>query len=310
MTFQAPRELIHAYLDDFLSDDEFDRLASQLTTDPELVDEFVAIAALHDHLQNDWCPITAVSPAQTRSPKARPDRRLVSLAFAAAMLLAVGTVVWQAFGPSPASAALVQLQRIVAVSLQSADRTYSITAEDDAATTEPGKPEIDGARLFVRMPNSYVLVRQYDDGTVFTTGCDGLQSWSIPPQGRVRVSPNVERFRGAVPGEQHAIAFLADIRDLEPFTRLYEVETGSPNEQGLSCLRATRKPGQRGGPKTVDIYYDAATAVIERMTLDRLPQAKGGPRRLTMELISEEPLAKDFFRHESHHDTDREVIEE
>ena len=104
MTFQAPRELIHAYLDNFLSDDEFVRLASQLTTDPELVDEFVAIAALHDHLRNDWCPIAAESSAQTRSPKARPDRRLVSLAVAAAMLLAVGTVVWQAFGPSPASA--------------------------------------------------------------------------------------------------------------------------------------------------------------------------------------------------------------
>ena len=88
------------------------------------------------------------------------------------------------------------------------------------------------------------------------------------------------------------------------------METGSPNEQGLSCLRATRKPGQRGGPRTVDIYYDAATAVIERMTLDRLPQAKGGPRRLTMQLISEEPLAKDFFRHESHHSPDREVIAE
>lgn len=308
MTFQTPCELIHAYLDDCLSDDEFARLASQLATDPELVDEFVAITALHDHLRNDWPPIAAVSPTETRSLKARLDRRLAPLAVAAVMLFAVGTVVWQAIGPSPASAALVQLQRIVAVSLQSADRTYSITAEDDAGTTEPGKPEIDGARLFVRMPNSYVLMRQYDDGTVFTTGCDGLQSWSIPPRGRVRVSPNVERFRGAVPGEQHAIAFLADIRDLEPFTRIYDVETVSPNEEGLSCLRATRKPGQRGGPRSVDIYYDAATAVIQRMTLDRLPQAKGGPRRLTLELISEEPLAEGFFRHESHHSPDREVF--
>ena len=191
----SARELIHAYLDETLADDEFAHLASQLAADPELVNEFVATAVLHDHLRNDWRPMAAVSPAQIRSPKARPDRPLVSLAVAAAMLLAVGTVVWQAFRPSPASAALVQLQRIVAVSLQSADRTYSITAEDDAATTEPGKPEIDGARLLVRMPNSYVLVRQYDDGTVFTTGCDGLQSWSIPPLGRVRVSPNVERFR-------------------------------------------------------------------------------------------------------------------
>jgi hypothetical protein len=47
-----------------------------------------------------------------------------------------------------------------------------------------------------------------------------------------------------------------------------------------------------------------------RMTFDRLPQANGGPRTVTLELVTEHPLDPEFFRHESHHDRDRKVIAE
>jgi hypothetical protein len=46
------------------------------------------------------------------------------------------------------------------------------------------------------------------------------------------------------------------------------------------------------------------------MKFERLPQARGGPRSILMDLISTEDLGPDFFNHNSHHDNTREVIEE
>jgi hypothetical protein len=60
----------------------------------------------------------------------------------------------------------------------------------------------------------------------------------------------------------------------------------------------------------VAIEYDAETTRVMRMTFDRLPQANGGPRTVTLELVTEHPLDPEFFRHESHHDRDRKVIAE
>jgi hypothetical protein len=46
------------------------------------------------------------------------------------------------------------------------------------------------------------------------------------------------------------------------------------------------------------------------MLLDRLPQARGGPRSVLLERIDEADRGPDFFDHPAHHEPTREVLEE
>ena len=62
--------------------------------------------------------------------------------------------------------------------------------------------------LYVRNPDSYVLVRRFPDGRPFITGSDGERGWSVRPDGAVRVSGDPLRFRGPLPGNQYGIDYM------------------------------------------------------------------------------------------------------
>ena len=159
----------------------------------------------------------------------------------------------------------------------------------------------------------YVLTRTGDDGKSIVTGSDGHYSWSIPDRGAVRVSSDLARFRGALPGEQHDLPFIDPKDGLDVLMRSYDIALGVAGEidgRPVRSIVATRKAGIARGPKGVELWYDSETAIIVRMQFDRLPQAQGGPRAVTLDLLAESPLDPAFFTHELHHDADRQVINE
>ncbi|MEZ5944303.1 MAG: hypothetical protein R3C18_23175 [Planctomycetaceae bacterium] len=315
-------DLIHAYLDDTLTAEQHVELANWIKASPEHAGQFAETILLHNRLRaemlaGDLLENQHAVVANRRSSERMWVRRVIALSTAVCVTLVLGLIFWQSVS-SPVLAASDELQRIIQASEAALDRTYVVTALDEdidsealPSTVRGAKPSVDGALLHVRGPNQYVLVRYFADGTEFITGSDGTTAWSVPPRGRVRVSSDPTRFRGAVPGQQHAIPFIDMRNSLRQLQESYELDLSlETTPEGWRRMNATRRATATGGPKQVTLWYDAQSGVIHRMLLERLPQARGGPRNVLLELTAERDLGPAYFEHTSHHDTNREVIEE
>ena len=315
-------DLIHGYLDETLTAEQQVELANWIKESPEHSRQFAEAVLLHDRLRAEMLAGAVVENqhaviANRSSSERLWVRRVVALSTALCLTLALGLLFWQSVS-SPVLAASDELQRIIQASEAALDRTYVVTALDEdvdseslPSTVRGAKPSVDGALLHVRGPNQYVLMRYFDDGTEFITGSDGTTAWSVPPRGRVRVSSDATRFRGAVPGQQHAIPFIDMRNSLRQLQESYELDLSlETTPEGWRRMNATRRATATGGPKQVTLWYDAQSGTIHRMLLKRLPQARGGPRNVLLQLTDERDLGPAYFEHTSHHDTNREVIEE
>lgn len=312
-------DLIHGYLDETLTDSEHDELATQIKSDPQVARRLAEVACLHDRLRNlvslDQDEQTPPAMNPVSSSVSRTRRSVLSLVTAACLLLGAGLIFWKV-GSTPAIAAAVELQRIIEANATLESRTYRISSldssEDEDLPLRGGqKPPLDGALLHVRGSEEYVLERFFSDGTRFITGSDGQTAWAIPPRGRVRVSREPDRFRGAVPGQQHALPFIDMRASLEQLADAYDLRVEQTiADDGTRQLEAVRRADASGGPKEVTIWYDAESGVIQRMQLSRLPRNQGGPRSVVLELVEQRELDDEFFQHFSHHSSDREVIED
>lgn len=312
-------DLIHGYLDETLTASEHDELATQIKSDPQVARRLAEVACLHDRLRNlvslDHDEQTPPAPKPAINSTSPARRSVSSLVTAACLLLGAGLIFWKV-GSTPAIAAAAELQRIIVANSTFESRTYQISSldssEDEDLPVRGGqKPPLDGALLHVRGSEDYVLERYFPDGTRFITGSNGQTAWAIPPRGRVRVSHDPERFRGAVPGQQHAIPFIDMRASLEQLADAYDLRVEQTiAEDGTRQLEAVRSADASGGPKEVTIWYDAESGVIQRMQLSRLPRNQGGPRSVVLELVEQRELNDAFFQHSSHHSPDREVIED
>lgn len=331
-------DLLHGYLDETLTAEQQGELAAWIKKSPQHAGQFVEVLLLHDRLRAEMLAgddllttgsvserhNTHASPHQHASltrritnPDAGPRRWVAVVSAALCLAIVVGLIFWQTVS-SPVLAASDELKRIIQASEIVLDRTYVVTALDEDIDTESlpitgrgKKPSVEGALLHVRGPNQYVLIRFFADGTEFITGSNGTTAWSVPPRGRVRVSGDPTRFRGAVPGHQHAIPFIDMRSSLQQLQESYELDLASmPTPEGWQRMIATRKATTTGGPKQVTLWYDVQSGTIHRMLLERLPQARGGPRNVLLELTDESQLGPAYFEHTNHHDTNRAVVEE
>lgn len=323
-------ELMHGYLDETLEADQQRQLADWLQSSPDHAREFAELVLLHDRLRGEWslgeepdqtlAPAAAAPATARRRPRTWPRRWATLVATLAGVVLLTLAGRWL-LGP-PALAANAELERILQSSEHPFDRVYRVTAVDEGSMGAPpsqhargAQPPVDGALLYVRGADQYVLVRRFADGGEFITGSDGVTAWSIPPRGRVRVSSDPARFRGAVPGQQHAIPFIDLGGSLRRLRDAYQLSVDDGDQfdrfvKGGRRLVAVRKTTAAGGPKQVTIWYQQSTGEIQSMLLERLPQARGGPRHVRLELVDQRRLDATFFEHSFHHGTDREVVEE
>jgi hypothetical protein len=315
-------DLIHGYLDETLTAEQQVELANWIKESPEHAGQFAETILLHDRLRAEMLAGDVLenqhAVVASRSSSDRLwGRRVIALSTALCLTLVLGLIFWHSVS-SPVLAASDELQRVIQASEAALDRTYVVTALDEdvdsealPSTVRGAKPSVDGALLHVRGPNQYVLIRYFADGTEFITGSDGTTAWSVPPRGRVRVSSDATRFRGAVPGQQQAIPFIDMRNSLHQLQESYELDLSpETTPEGWRQMNATRKSSTAGGPKQVTLWYDVQSGTIHRMLLERLPQARGGPRNVLLELTDERDLGPAYFEHTSHHDTNREVIEE
>ena len=327
------RELIDGYLDEALTADQQEELSAWIKANSEHARIFAEAMLLHDRLRNTLSTAEspdAILPSLTiESPRGWLGgswlmSSLTRTTAAAAVLILGLATLWFSIGTQTASAAIRELDRIIVNSMKSKDRTFDIVVEDITTdrrgkrsarpeSQRPPKPPLDGASLYVRSGNQFVLIRKTQDGLPFVTGCDGKQSWAINTRGPVRVSPDVHRFDHDLPGHETSVPLTNLNEGLQQLKRAYdltfsalgpeEYQTGDGHE--ARQLIAVKKPKERG-PQRVEIVYDATTGCILRMRFVQMPY---GPDRLDLRLslVSEEELSSGFFEHTSHHTPDRKI---
>ena len=329
-------------IDGQLTTDESRELNSLMQADGRNLENVVDHLLLHSLLSDDLgseslsalVDLVADGPVvsdKTKSRKAVAGMlRWFGVTVATACSLLLGTMfVWHMLGQTTASAAVTELNRIIAVTTKPGDRTYQITVEEAISPQRrgqraesppdhgrPPKPPMDGAILHVRGGYQFVLMRMTQDGLPFVTGCNGQASWAVRPDGAVRVSSDLARFSHDLPGHEHSMP-LSNIHDgLERLREAYEVQLlpveeqedkSSLDDEPSRLLVAVKKRSYRG-PKRVELTYSVRSGLIRQMRFVEMPY---GPQRLTlrMTLVEEgKQLGETYFDHASHHAADR-VIE-
>ena len=274
---------------------------------------------------------TAGEPAQAVAPLARPRRRarwLVRAAAAAALLVAA--VSW--FCLSGSNPALAALDRVVEAMDEPVDRTYEITvepadrpvpAEPDLKQPETGpnglptehrRPGLDGAVLYARGGNQFVLYRSTPGGNPVINGSNGREHWLIRPGRPVQVSSDPGAFRIPMPENLATVPFV-DIRlSLTSLRNTYQIEQLAAEKLTADDptpwrhLRARKIDPAAKGPQTVSIWFHPVTNLLGRICFEQIHlQGRPEPRGMTITLVSRRPLPAGWFDHQAHHPADPPV---
>jgi len=312
--------LVEGWLDGTLEEAAARRLNALVAGDPRAASRLARGVLVHDRLRDilrsGAVPGDGVDIAARPAPRRWTLGRVaISAGLAAALLLPLALV---RSAPATAAAALDRVARASAVG----DREYVVRVVDhgpggpSVVDSETGgrKPGVDGARLFVRGGDQFVLDRGFGDGTRFVNGSDGSVGWSVPPTGHVHLSHDVRRFRRGVPGEGLDIPFIALSENLLRLGRGYGLRLEATGVDGASVLVAERLDRRRRGPARVTIRFaaDGTPLLIDLEGLraglewaDDATDAAEGPDHVALELVSRAELDAAFFDHASHHAPDR-----
>lgn len=304
---------IQAAVEGELSPEAKSALNEALRSDPAALEAYCR--QLHLHALLAWRAGVATTGASDpeagkilRFP-ARPRAWVWSRWAAAAALVLLGVLVFT-LAPNRAAAAVNRMLE----AMRQGDRTYSasILAGDARQMLNNGRTLTwEGAKLHLRGTTQFVLIRPMVDGGMRFTGSDGRTNWDIIGEGAVKVSGDLARFRGGLPGEQQEVPFLDLTGPLAGLKEGYAVSLhdvpGDPSHARLLALKRAR--GVRG-PRELDITFRRDTGVIVALDLQGLPRARGGPESLRLTLDSEAALPADFFSHAPHHEPSRRVISE
>ena len=289
--------------------------------DEKRIERLLTAVERQDHLR----PVRtdqAVDRNEVSGGKQRRRNRALavagSLGLAACLLIA-----FVVFQPGQLSAAAA-LERIIQSASRSSDRAYEINVLEEYRQRR--KPQnlseqqwlaetdesVDGAVLYVGGMDRHVFVRTLHDGREKKSGCDGDESWAFREDGPVHVSDDLTRWRGKVPGQQQSMAFADLYSQLTSLRDGYDVELSESTDRDsqLGRLVANRKSRDIRGPKTMEILFDRSNGAIRHMVLDGLPRGHGGPKKVELVLVSEEPLDDEFYSHAFHHDGQRKIKRE
>lgn len=256
-------------------------------------------------------PADAFFPAMahsTRTPRLPVWARRGTWATAAAVLVILGVWVFT-YSPTPAMASLSD---ILASLGRPGDRTYRIHMQDQPAPPERRRPDkpasemaprpgLDNATLYLRDGRQFLLVRDDPNGGTIFDGFDGRQSWRITGGILAEMREGLGAGGIPMPPIMANVPFSDLHQTLERIRVDYTVEQldQSPLSDGgeaLRHVRVRRNSREVKGPETIEIWADSKTAIPKRIVFDRAKvQGNREPCRITVDLITEEPLSPNWF---------------
>jgi hypothetical protein len=313
-TGDQPLELIRRCVDGDAAPEDIAALQIALRQDAALRRTYARYAHLDAALGDGRLAAArpAVAEGTLGASRTQPSSRWLSwrpLA-AAAALLAAGFIVFL-LTPSPAAAALSQM---IAALDRALDRTYTISVlEGDAWQPLKDGRQIgyEGARLHLRGRSQFVLQRPLDSGNEAITGSDGQSNWDIRGKGPVRITSDLNRFRGGLPGEYQNVPFLDLSSLLHSLAADYDLTLADVSyDPSLKRLTADKRNREKRGLPRMEFIFRKDSGIVVKMELRGLPREKGGPRAVALTLTGESSLPSDFFNHAAHHELEREVIVE
>lgn len=299
---------MHSLLDGELSTEAQKVLNERLRYDPAAMDAYCCQMRMHALLT--WRAGAATSEATAKIVAFPVRLRFLRWAqWAVAALFILGALV-VALAPSRATAAVDRLF----AAMQRGDRSYTISViEGDARMAMKNGRTLtyEGGVLHLRGDRQFVLVRPIIEGGSRITGSDGKTNWDIVCDGPVKVTRDLTRFRGGLPGEQQESLFLDLTENIACLKSGYDLALGDVlGEPSHVRLYAKKKSRVVRGPREIDIIFRRDSGIIVSLELRGLPRAKGGPEALRLKLISESALPADYFTHTPHHDVDQRIQDE
>ena len=267
-----------------------------------------------------------ISREKLTSP--RKPRRYVGPAIrwgTAAMIIIGITIVLTSLPPNKAMATIDQM---ISAIEDAGDRTYSIIVRDQKTgrrEQEPGRfaaqrrnrPEravFDGAKLYLRGRNNYVLYRYTPSGQTVVNGSNGQTNWLIRPRREVLISSNPQAFRIPMPVDLADLLTLDFGETLQRIRERYKIKyLGTvPVEQdqhaSWAYLHATLQKHRSRGPRVIRIWAHPDTGLLRRIEFaDIQLQGDSKPKKLIFDLVDQKQLPDDWFTHSAHHPADVEV---
>lgn len=228
----------------------------------------------------------------------------------------------------PSNKAMATIDQMIAALENAGDRTYSITVRDQQTGQRERQARgltgrrsdlqeragFDGAILYLRGKEQYVLYRHTPSGQTVINGSDGQTNWLIRPARPALVSSNRQAFRIPIPEDLANLltldfsATLQQIRERYKIKYLGTVPVGQAQEGSWSYLHATRQNREPRGPRVIRIWAHPDTGLLRRIEFaDIHLQDSPGPKKMIIDLTDEKPLPQDWFIHTTHHSEDAEV---
>jgi len=257
---------------------------------------------------------------QLTSPK--KPRRYVGPAIrlgTAAMIIIGITILLTSLPPNKAMATIDQM---ISAIENAGDRTYSVVVRDQrtgrreraaaiSAVERRNHPEravLDGAKLYLRGRDNYVLYRYTRSGQTVVNGSDGKSNWLIRPKRTVLVSSAPQAFRIPMPEDLADLLTLDFGETLQRIRERYKIKyLGTvPVEQdqdtSWAYLHATQRNRRFRGPRVIRIWAHPDTGLLRRIEFaDVRLQGYAEPKKLIFDLIDQKQLPNDWFTHSAHH---------
>jgi hypothetical protein len=260
-----------------------------------------------------------ISPPVRAWNAGRMARRAVRWAIAVSLFVTIAS--W--YYLTVPNSAIAALDVVVQALDDPVDRTYEISVSpptlppsDTASSTdnrwdpEHRRPGLDGAILYVRRGDEFVLYRSTPGGHFVINGSNGLENWMVRPDRPVAVSSDPRNFRIPMPDSVATLPFV-DIRaSLMRLRDGYDIEElpAEKSNDGATSLRhllAMKRHSSTKGPKAVSIWFHPTTHTIMKIRLEQVHlQGNPEPRVMTLSLLSRQPLPEKWFDHQSHHPSD------
>lgn len=270
---------------------------------------------------------SGVSSERQRAVPHRPHSMFGTLVRygVAAMLVISATIL---LTQMPSSNAMAAMDKIITAMDRAGDRTYRIIVRDsrvgrrerrndrysDVREPQRNRATLDGAMLYLRGNDKFVLYRPTPSGNTVVNGCDGQTRWLIRPKRPVLVSSGPQAFRIPMPEELAELltldfrATLVQIRDNYAVKYLDDGTVDHGEDLPWMYLSARKQNRNFKGPKNIRIWADTESGVLQRIEFVEIRlQGHAELKKLIIELVGENALPENWFTHESHHPSGVEI---